>query len=239
MTARFRSKSIADAARVAGVVFLLTGTAAAQNPPAPAEGGAASAGKTIAAPTAGSAAVKPTTLPAAAPVAATAAAGTSVPGEYVIGPEDVLSIVFWRDKDMSGEVAVRPDGMVSLPLLDDVQAAGLTPTQLRDRVVEASKRFITDPNVSVIVRQMNSRKVHITGEVEKPGAYVLTGPTAVVQLIALAGGLTEYAKKDKIVILRTVNGAPFSYAFNYKSVSQRINLKQNIQLQPGDTVVVP
>lgn len=170
---------------------------------------------------------------AAAPVAVTP------PAEYVIGPEDVLAIVYWRESDLSGEVTVRSDGKISLPLLNDVEAAGLTPTQLRDRLIEASKRYVADPNVSVVVRQMNSRKVFITGEVARPGPYPLTGRTTVLQLIALAGGLLEYADTKNIVIVRTGTDRPQSYRFNYRDVASLKNLSQNIELQPGDTVVVP
>jgi polysaccharide biosynthesis/export protein len=147
--------------------------------------------------------------------------------------------VYWRDKDMSAEVTVRPDGKISLPLLNDLQAAGLTPDQLRDRLVAESKRFIEDPNVTVVVRQINSRKVFITGEVNKPGPYPLSGPTTVLQLIAVAGGLRDYADEKNIVIVRTENGRQASYRFNYKDVASRKNLGQNIALKPGDTVIVP
>src|SRR5512142_3394910 len=129
---------------------------------------------------AGPSAVQAQTPPHAAPTSAANAA--SVPTDYVIGAEDVLAIVYWRDKDMSGDVAVRPDGKISLPLLNDIQAAGLTPTQLRDRLTDVSKKYLEDPGVTVVVKQMNSRRVFITGEVNKPGPYPLGGPTTVLQL---------------------------------------------------------
>jgi polysaccharide export outer membrane protein len=175
----------------------------------------------------------------AAPHRARAAEGPAVPPDYVIGADDVLSVVYWRDKEMTTEVSVRPDGKISLPLLDDLQAAGLTPLELRDRLVEQSKRYIADPSVTVVVRQINSRKVFITGEVAKPGPYPLTGPTTVLQLIALAGGLREYADAKRIVIVRSESGRQTSFAFNYKDAASRRNLKQNIELKPGDTVIVP
>jgi polysaccharide biosynthesis/export protein len=177
-------------------------------------------------------------VPAAAPIDA-ARAATAVPADYVIGPEDVLSIVYWRDKDMSGDVAVRPDGKISLPLLNDVPAAGMTPAQLRERLIEASKAYFEDPNLTVVVKQMNSRKVFITGEVNKPGPYPLVGPTTVLQLIAIAGGLRDYAESKKIIIVRNENGRPMAYPFNYKDVVSRKSLRQNIELKPGDTVIVP
>lgn len=178
------------------------------------------------------------TSPARAPATTAAPVAVPPPG-YVIGPDDVLSVVFWRDKDMSVEVAVRPDGRISLPLLNDVQAAGLTPPQLRDRLTDEAKRYVEDPNVTVMVRQINSRKVYVTGEVVKPGPYPLTGPTTVLQMLATAGGLREYADEKNIVIVRVEDGRTHGYPFNYRDVTKRKNLKQNLELKPGDTILVP
>jgi polysaccharide export outer membrane protein len=161
------------------------------------------------------------------------------PAGYVIGPDDVLQVIYWREKDVSAEVTVRPDGMISLPLLNDVKAAGLTPEQLRDAVNEAAKKFFEDPNVTINIRTINSRKVFIAGSVARPGAYALTAPTTVLQLIAMAGGLTEVANKGKIAVMRQESGRPVRYPFNYKDVANGKNLKQNIELKPGDTVIVP
>ena len=169
----------------------------------------------------------------------TANGAAAVPADYSIGPEDVLSIVYWHEKDMTSDVTVRPDGKISLPLLNDVPAAGLTPAQLRDRLIDASKKFFEDPSVTVVVKEMNSRKVFITGEVVKPGSYPLTGPTTVLQLISIAGGLRDYADSKNIVIIHTENGRPTSYLFNYKDVVSRRNLRQNIELKSGDTIIVP
>jgi polysaccharide export outer membrane protein len=166
-------------------------------------------------------------------------AGAQVPTGYVIGPDDVLAVVFWRDKDMSAEVTVRPDGKITLPLINEVQAAGQTPEQLRDTLQQAATKFLEDPTVSVVVKTINSRKVFITGQVAKPGAYSLSPPTTVMQLIAMAGGLLEFADSKNITIIRNENGKPTAYQFNYKDVVKRKNLKQNIELKPGDTVVVP
>ena len=166
-------------------------------------------------------------------------AGTTVPADYLIGPEDILTIVFWREKDLSSDVVVRPDGRISLPVLQDVNAAGLTPEQLRDALTKTAERFVEDPNVTVIVKEINSRRVFITGQVAKPGPYNVTSPMTVVQLIAFAGGLLEYADGEKILIMRTENSNPTSFRFNYKDVREGKNLKQNIQLKPGDTVIVP
>jgi polysaccharide export outer membrane protein len=222
MTAKFRSKNIASA--LGGVALLATAvtcTAQAQTPAQPPAGPSRTA-----APVAGGA-IPP------------AVAGIPIPAEYTIGPDDVLSIVFWRDKDMTTEAAVRPDGMISLPLINDVHAAGLTPGQLKDLLVDESKKYIEDPSVTVVVKQINSRKVYITGEVNKPGPYPLTGPTTVLQLLSIAGGVKEYAHLKKISIVRNENGKPVSFRFNYEEVINQKNLKQNIALKPGDTIIVP
>jgi polysaccharide export outer membrane protein len=179
--------------------------------------------------------------PASRPATAPAAAPRSVetPADYIIGPDDQLSVLFWRDKDMSTDVTVRPDGKITLPLLDELQAAGLTPKQLRQKITEEAKKYVEDPNATVVVRQINSRKVFITGQVTKPGPYPLMAPTTVVQLIAMAGGVTDYAKSQDIVVMRTENGKPVSFKVNYKDLSKQKNLKQNIELKAGDTVIVP
>ncbi len=166
--------------------------------------------------------------------------GVTPPTDYVIGPEDVLAVLFWREKDLSVEqVVVRPDGMITLPLLNDVQAAGLTPEQLRDALTKAASRFVEDPNATVVVRQINSRKVFVTGQVGRPGAYPLLGPTTVLQALAQAGGLLEYAKANDILVMRQVNGRTQTFKFRYKDVIRGKHLEQNIELKPGDTVVVP
>jgi polysaccharide biosynthesis/export protein len=165
--------------------------------------------------------------------------GIQPPPGYVIGARDVLSVIFWRDKDMSADVSVRPDGMISLPLINEVHAEGLTPDQLRDQVAQRAARYVADPTVSIVVREIHSRQVYITGEINRPGAYSLMMPTSVMQLISLAGGLREFAKTKDIVILRTEGGKQSAIRFNYKDVMNRKKLTQNILLQPGDTVIVP
>jgi polysaccharide export outer membrane protein len=162
-----------------------------------------------------------------------------VPPGYVIGTDDVLSIVYWKDKDMSADAQGRPDGRIALPLINEVVAAGLTPEQLREKLTEESKKYMEDANITVVVRQINSRRVFITGEVNKPGPYPLTATTSVMQLIAMAGGLREYANSKKIIIMRTENGRPTSLPFNYRDVTAGKRLEQNVELKPGDTVVVP
>jgi polysaccharide export outer membrane protein len=170
----------------------------------------------------------------------------SPPADYVIGTDDVLIVVFRREKDMSAEVVVRPDGKITLPVLNDIQAAGLTPDQLRVNLTEEAKRLVEDPNVTVAVKQINSRKVFITGQVRAPGAYPIGARMTIVQLIAMAGGLTEYAKQKDIVIIRDVpagmakpGAKPITFRFNYEDVQKLKNLASNLDLKPGDTVIVP
>jgi polysaccharide biosynthesis/export protein len=179
----------------------------------------------------------PTPPAASAPAASPPA--VEPPEGYVIGPDDVLGVLFWRDTEMTGDVTVRPDGKVTLPLLGDIQAAGLSPEALTKVIQEAASKFQQDPSVTIVVRQINSRKVFITGQVTNPGAFPLTGPRTVMQLIAVAGGLTEYADKKNITIVRFVNGQQQVFKFNYNDVARGKALAQNIVLQPGDTVVVP
>jgi polysaccharide export outer membrane protein len=177
--------------------------------------------------------------PAAQRAASPASVETVAPAGYIIGPEDVLGIVFWREPEMNGDVTVRPDGKVTLPLIGEIRAEGLGPETLRDQIKAAAAKYMRDANVSVVVRQVNSRKVFITGKVETPGTYPLAGPRTVMQVIALAGGLNEYADSKNITVLRVANGQSRSFKFNYKDVARGKRLEQNILLQPGDTIVVP
>lgn len=162
-------------------------------------------------------------------------ASLPVPADYVIGPDDQLRVVFWKDPDLTTDVTVRSDGLISLPLLNDVKAAGLTPDQLREEVVKVSQKFITNPSVVVIVREIRSRRVFITGEINQPGAFPINGPMTVLQLLSLAGGTKEFADKTAIVILR----GDKVLRFNYDEVKRGKNLQQNIALQVGDSVIVP
>ena len=206
-----------------------------QAPPPPAPAGATKSGAGSTTPAApGSGAV----VPPSSVVAATAA-GVTPAIDYVIGAGDILGIIFWREPDLSGEVVVRPDGRISIPLLNDIQVNGLSPEQLREKLAKEGQRFVQDPTVTVIVKQINSRRVYITGQVSKPGPYPLTTTMNVLQLISTAGGLLEYADDKNIVVMRTVDGKPVNYRFNYKDVVKRKNLQQNIELKPGDTVIVP
>lgn len=168
-----------------------------------------------------------------------APAGVTPPAGYVIGADDVLAIVVWREKEMSSEVVVRPDGRISLPLVNDLQAAGLTPDQLRAEVEKAVSKWVKEPDATVIVKTINSRKVSILGNVGKAGTFPLTGEMTVLQLIAQAGGLQEYADAKGIRIMRKENGRDVTLKFNYKDVVKGKNLQQNVSLKPGDTVIVP
>lgn len=162
------------------------------------------------------------------------------PADYLIGPDDVLAVLFWREKDLSVDsIAVRPDGKITLPLINDIQAAGLTPDQLREAVQKAAAQYVEEPNATIVIKTINSRRVFVTGMVNKPGPYPLGGPTTVLQALALAGGIQEFAKKDKITVLRSEQGKTSVYKFNYKDVTTGKKLEQNIVLKPGDTVVVP
>jgi polysaccharide biosynthesis/export protein len=190
----------------------------------------------------------PSSRDAAPAKPSTAAAGQPVPGvqggiaappDYVIGADDILEVIVWREKDLSTDVKVRPDGKVSLPLLNDLQATGLTPEQFRKVVTEAAAKFVADPNVTIIVKQINSRMVFVMGEVVKPGTYPLTAPTTVLQMLALAGGPTTFAKKDEIGVVRTVDGKTTRFKFNLQEVARGLKMEQNVMLRPGDTVFVP
>lgn len=174
----------------------------------------------------------------AQPRAAAAKAEVATPTDFIIGPEDVLGVVFWREADLTGDYTVRPDGMITLPLIGDMRASGKRPDALKDEITKSAGKYLTEVNVTVVVRQINSRKIFITGNVANPGPYPLTGPRNVMQLIALAGGLTEFADSKNIIIMRTEKGKPMAYRFNYKEVLDRKRLEQNIELKPGDTVVV-
>ncbi len=173
------------------------------------------------------------------PAAAAGPAPVLPPG-YVIGPDDVLSVIFWGEKEMTAEqVVVRPDGKISLALLNDIQAAGLTPDELRVIIDKAAAKFIAEPHASVVVKEIKSRKVFITGNVLKPGAYPLSSDMTVLQLIAVAGGLLEYADAKNVVVMRKEDGRDQHFKFNYKDVIRQKNVQQNIVLRSGDTVIVP
>ena len=165
-------------------------------------------------------------------------ASPALPKDYVIGVADMLSVVFWRDKELSAEVVVRPDGKISLPILNDLPAAGVTPEQLADVVEKAAAKFVRDPGATVIVKEIHSRKVYVIGEVAKPGTFPLGSEMNVLQIIAEAGGFLEHANKGDVVIVRHENGQERRYTFNYNDVVRGRNVKQNIPLLPGDTILI-
>lgn len=163
---------------------------------------------------------------------------TTDPG-YVIGAQDVLDISVWKDPELTQTVPVRPDGKISMPLLNDVQAAGLTPGQLKAQITDGLEKFMTDPIVTVIVTQINSQRVYITGEVTKTGAYPLLPGMTILQALSSAGGFTNFANTKKIYMFRTVNGKRVVFPFNYRDVIRGKSIDQNVVLEPGDTIVVP
>ncbi len=158
---------------------------------------------------------------------------------YVIGPEDVLYIHVWREDLLSRTVPVRMDGNISLPLIDEIQAAGLTPLQLKDVLVQKLKKFIDEPNVSVIVMEANSHKVYISGQVRTPGVYRLRSETTILQIIPMAGGFTEWANQKKILVIRREGGKEKRIIINYKKIIEGQEREGNLVLKPGDTIIVP
>lgn len=175
----------------------------------------------------------------AASVAPTLGPGTQSEPAYKIGPQDVLQIDVWKEPEITRQVPVRPDGKISLPLLNDVQAVGLTPMELANVISDGLKKFINNPQVTVSVSAINSRRAYVTGEVTKPGAFPLLPNMTVLQALTSAGGFTQFAKIKSIYILRTDSGKQTKIPFNYKAVLEGKKPEDNIQLQPGDTVVVP
>ena len=159
--------------------------------------------------------------------------------DYLIGPEDVLDISVWNNAAISRTVPVRPDGKVSLPLLNDVQAAGLTPMQLRDVLIKKLTEYMPTPEVSVIVREVHSFKVSVIGEVKKPGRHELKSRATVLDVLALAEGLGEFAARGRIVILRHEGNTLKRIPFNYNKVVSADGALENFPLLPGDIIVVP
>jgi len=175
--------------------------------------------------------------PASAPAPAPAPAANTPP-DYVIGSDDQLHITVWKEQELTETLPVRPDGKISMPLLNDVPAAGLTPLQLAASITEKLKKYIADPRVTVVVTAMNSRRVFVTGEVLHTGAINLLPHMTVLQALSNAG-FTQFANMKGIYILRTVNGQQQRIPFNYKDVVKGRHPEQNIELKAGDTIVVP
>jgi polysaccharide export outer membrane protein len=169
--------------------------------------------------------------------AAKSGAGVEQPQGYVVGVEDELQISVWREPELSAVVVVRPDGMITLPLLNDVKAAGLKTQELQKLLEEKFKGFVNEPQVTVIVRAIRSRKVFLVGQVAKQGTYPLNGDMTVLQLLSEAGGLGTFAKADSIYVLREQSGKKIRIPFRYKKAVA--GKSENVVLQPGDMVVVP
>jgi polysaccharide export outer membrane protein len=176
-------------------------------------------------------------VPAMASEAPKQAATTD--GNYVIGPQDVLDISVWKEQEVSRVVPVRPDGKISLPLLNDVQAAGLTPAALAAQITESLKKYVTNPQVTVIITTINSQRVYLLGEVTRPGAFPMIPGMTVLQAVSSGGGFTQFARTKNIYVLRMENGKQVKYPFNYKEVIGGKKPEQDILLKAGDTIVVP
>lgn len=158
--------------------------------------------------------------------------------EYVIGPEDVLHIAVWKEPDLTVSLPVRPDGKVSLPLLNDVQAAGMTPMQLADSLTDKLKKYVANPRVTVVVTAINSKRIYLAGEVSHSGAVTMLPNMTVLQALSSAG-LTQFANTKKIYVLRTQNGKQEKLPVDYRKLLKGEKMDQNYVLQPGDTIVVP
>jgi len=158
--------------------------------------------------------------------------------EYVIGPDDVLHIAVWKEADLSATLPVRPDGKISLPLLNDVQASGLTPQQLAGSVTEKLKKYIADPRVTVVVTAINSKRIYLTGEVLHAGAIPMLPNMTVLQALSSAG-INQFANTKRIYVLRTENGKQQKLPVNYRKLVKGEQIEQNYLLRPGDTIVVP
>lgn len=176
--------------------------------------------------------------PSKSAVAEGPAAAVDTPSDYVIGADDTLHVSVWKEPDLTATLPVRPDGKISLPLLNDVPAAGLSPMQLAASITDKLKKYISDPRVTVVVTAMNSRRIFVTGEVAHPGAMPLLPNMTVLQALASAG-FTQFANVKGIYLLRTENGRQGKLPFNYKEVVKGKRSEENIMLKPGDTIVVP
>ncbi|HEX6505108.1 MAG TPA: polysaccharide biosynthesis/export family protein [Terriglobales bacterium] len=176
----------------------------------------------------------------AAPGGSTAQGQQQAPNSqtYVIGAQDTLHVSVWKEPDLTATLPVRPDGKISMPLLNDVQAAGLTPMQLADSLTEKLKKYVTDPRVTIVVTAMNSQHIFVLGEVQHAGSMPLTPGMTVLQALASAG-FSQFANTKKIYILREDSGKQLKLPFNYKQVIKGQDMAQNISLRPGDTIVVP
>jgi polysaccharide biosynthesis/export protein len=169
-----------------------------------------------------------------------AALGEETLASYIIGSGDVLEILTWNEPELSrGEVLVRPDGKISFPFLDDLQAAGLTPFELKQKIEDGLKKYVEHPHVMVDVKNADSKKFYILGEVVNTGEYPLSKKLTVLQAFTIAGGFTEWASKREIILLRNEGGKENIYRINYKRIIDGKDLSQNLELRPNDTIIVP
>lgn len=166
-------------------------------------------------------------------------AATPIDNSYIIGTEDLITIFVWKEPDLTQTVAVRPDGKISMPLLNDIVASGFTTLQLKTEISKQLKQYISEPVVTVIVQAARSQKASVMGEVARSGTYFINGPTTLVQLISLAGGFRDFALTDKISVIREEKGKTLKLKFNYRDFIKGKNLESNIQIKPGDIVIVP
>lgn len=208
--------------KVAAAMLLMSSVALAQDPPAQAAVNSGSAN-----------AASDKSVPAQTSAALSSQGGP----EYVIGPEDVLHIAVWKENDLTATLPVRPDGKISLPLLNDVQASGLTPQQLADSVTEKLRKYIADPRVTVVVTAINSKRIYLVGEVAHVGATPMLPNMTVLQALSSAG-INQFAKTKGIYVLRTENGKQQKLPVNYRKLIKG-DVQQNYVLQAGDTIVVP
>jgi len=184
------------------------------------------------------AAGKPADAPAQPSVAPSPVAAAAPSDTYVIGPSDVLTVAVWKEATMSGSLLVRPDGMISMPLLGDVQASGLTPLALGDQIATKLKKYIQDPKVSIVVTAINSKKIFLLGEFSKKGAVEMTPGMTLLQAVASAGGFTEFANVKKVYLLRDEGGKRVRIPVHYKEALKG-NGELDLVLKPGDTIVAP
>jgi polysaccharide export outer membrane protein len=161
------------------------------------------------------------------------------PNAYIIGEQDSLMITVWKEKEISGSVVVRPDGKITVPLAGEIRVVGMTPVQLQGVLAEKLKPFVTVPQVTVAVTEIRSRKVYLIGHAAREGQFAINSSTSVLQIIAQAGGLKDFAKRKKIYILRQQGNGQTRFSFNYDDVIRGRKMQQNILLEPGDTIVVP
>lgn len=160
--------------------------------------------------------------------------------DYIIGSEDILAVNIWKEPEISRTVPVRPDGKITLPLVGDIQASGLTPRKLQDNIATGLRSYVSTPEVTVIVQEAKSLKFNIVGEIARPGSYPLSQPMTVLDAIAVGGGLRDFAKGSHIYVLRSnKDGSRGRLPFNYKQVIKGKKLSDNVELRPGDTIVVP